>query len=485
MPDLRHAGYSPHPLPAADPAARPSTEARAVEDVVEAIERLSTRGERLALWGRDGVFPKQRYTSDGQGDALGKIHFQGIQRLRNSYAVVSGGDKLEPASHLFFFDLGSRYVRGPWGSNLVRRNMPPDDDVIVNVVALESPRWHAGGLGLLGDVLVVPLEGDIGASRTVFLDVSDPRAPRHIPIDIEGASDKAGAAALTRLPNGYFLCAVYRDEQQTPSGWFDFYLSQSTDLFAGFLPVPLAQLHYGNVVNAAGRKPAYQTVAFLPQEKPNGDWQLFLLGTWNTSPAAPTLPGADWLDVHRVELDPALLGDPPVAVAPRLSFVSPRQFFCRDGWGNFAAAGGLHVDDRGRLQLYSAYHWRYDGTLSLTEFPEELPRNAAPITAPADAWIDLFDHADFQGRRLRVRGEDADGNHREYASIAVEGASFNDAVSSARWQIPDGHVYRLYAAPRYGETEGVLDLEGNGRVREISDFKLRRFNDRVSSSRWI
>jgi hypothetical protein len=67
----------------------------------------------------------------------------------------------------------------------------------------------------------------------------------------------------------------------------------------------------------------------------------------------------------------------------------------------------------------------------------------------------------------------------------VEGASFNDAVSSARWQIPDGRVYRLYAARGYDEAERVLDLEGNGRVREIADFKSRSFNDRVSSSRWI
>jgi hypothetical protein len=196
------------------------------------------------------------------------------------------------------------------------------------------------------------------------------------------------------------------------------------------------------------------------------------------------LPGTDWADLHVVELDGGLLADPPAHVAPRLAFVSPRAFDCHAGWGSFGAAGGLHVDARGRLQLYSAYHWRYDGTLFFTEFPEEPPRNAPLIGAFTEAWIDLFDHTDFQGRRLRVRGRTG-ADHRDYGRIAVEGRSFDDAVSSARWQLPEGGVYRLYAAPGYREDEGVLDLEGTGRVEEIRSFKARRFNDRVSSSRWV
>ncbi len=489
-----HPGYPFTPIAPAPRDGARNLDPRTLPDVVAAFDRLRPRGDYLAAAAADGVFPRHRYTSTAQGENRGFIHFQGIQRLRNGrYAIVTGGDVLQPAAHLFVIEMGTRYVRGPWGSNLLRSSDPDPADAVVNVVALGDAHWHGGGVSVFGDVAVLPLEGKDLLSRTVFVDLSDPLAARPLPFVIEGPSVKGGAAALTRLPNDHFLCAVYRDEampKKKPTGFFDFFLSNSTDISDGFAADPFAQVYYGDVEGREDRLPGYQTVQFLVE----GDaadpatWSWFLAGTWNGSSMSPTFPGPDWADLHEITFDPAMLGPnpPPNPANPHLRLVRANRFFCSDCFGNFDAAAGFHVDEYGELILYSAYHWRYDGAILLSEFRETRPTDAPPITLVQDGWIDLFEHSKFAGRRLTILGT-KDENIADYGRISVQGSTFDDIVSSARWQIPEGYVYRLYADARYGEDRGFLDLEGDGRVHEIANFKALRpgFNDRVSSSRYV
>lgn len=487
-------GYAFRAIEAAARSANRSLEPRALPDVVAAFDRLRTRGDDIGAHAPDGIFPPHRYTSAAQHENRGFIHFQGIQRLRHGrYAVVSGGDMLQPAAHLFVVDLASRSARGPWGSNLVRSTQPPDEDVVAQIVALDPTHWHAGGFSVLGDVAVVPLEHNGTPARTVFVDFSDPLAPRPLPIDITGPSNKAGAAALTRLPGGRFLCLVYRDEpvpKNHPTGFMDFFLSVSDDLCDGFSAAPFATVPYADVENRENRRPGYQTVQFLVEGDPDDParWALYLAGTWNGSSMSPTLPGPDWADLHSVTLDTRIFdADPPAnLLPPHIRLVRSRTFTCRDCFGNFDAAAGFHVDDTGRLLLYSAYHWRFDGTLLIAEFRETVPADAAPVTQAQDAWIDLFEHPEYNGRRLTLLGT-KDDSLRDYDHIAVQGGTFNDLVSSARWQIPEGRTYRLFADAHFQEGSGFLDLVGDGTVREIEDFRTLRpkFNDRVSSSRYV
>ena len=106
----------------------------------------------------------------------------------------------------------------------------------------------------------------------------------------------------------------------------------------------------------------------------------------------------------------------------------------------------------------------------------------ATITQLNQAWVELFDDNTFKDRRLTLNGSSPGiGN---YNNITVEGQrGFGDKVSSARYMIPFGHVYRLYEHDSYkGKT---LDLVGTGRIEEIADFNSRGFNDKVSSSTFV
>ena len=104
------------------------------------------------------------------------------------------------------------------------------------------------------------------------------------------------------------------------------------------------------------------------------------------------------------------------------------------------------------------------------------------ITQLSQAWVELFDDNTFKDRRLRITG--SSGSIKNYKKINVEGRrGFGDKVSSARYMIPRGHTYRLYEHDSYkGKT---LNLVGTGKIEEIANFNSRRFNDKVSSSKFV
>lgn len=60
---------------------------------------------------------------------------------------------------------------------------------------------------------------------------------------------------------------------------------------------------------------------------------------------------------------------------------------------------------------------------------------------------------------------------------------FGDKVSSARYLIQPGYVYRLYEQDSYNGK--ILDLVGTGWIQEIADFNSPGINDKVSSSKFV
>ena len=110
-----------------------------VRDVSEAFERLRTRGDFITLWD-GGAIPVPRYTGENYGQGRTVIHFQGVQRLRTGqHFLVSGGDKLQPTSHVFVLHLASAAPAGagPLGSNVMRSRDPDQADVLVQVIGIE------------------------------------------------------------------------------------------------------------------------------------------------------------------------------------------------------------------------------------------------------------------------------------------------------------------------------------------------------------
>ena len=146
--------------------------------------------------------------------------------------------------------------------------------------------------------------------------------------------------------------------------------------------------------------------------------------------------------------------------------------------------GGAHVSADGSLAYYAGYHWRVEDTIRLSEFRGRAP--AAGITRMDDAWIELFEHHQFLGRRLTLLGLQ-DTSIPNYKNISVQGAGFNDAVSSIRYQLPPGATYRLYQDRDYPEAGPFIDLAGDGAVHEIPELRDApwSFADRVSSSRYV
>lgn len=484
---MRFPGYSVGaPLELAD---RVATDGPVVTDALLAFERIRAKGDDLALWD-GGLFPQLRYTRVNIGKKnRARNHFQGIQRLRDGlHCVISGGDVIEPASHVFIARLPSCRNLGPWGSNLLLSREPSLGDSVVRTIAFDRGLWHSGGISLLGNALAIPLEGDVG-SRIVFVDVTDPERPRRIAIDIERPGRKAGAVALARIMDGRFLCAVWWEVQAKPRGRIDFYLSKDDDLFHGFVAQPIewswaaVAVESGQPGNQPGDRgdPAYQCINFVAE--PGGG--LYLVGTENNSSKAPLDRDNDRADLLRVEL-PASSGESS-APPPRLVRIATRQLKCRDEFGNFDAAAGVYVTPDGQLHLYSAYHWRMKDLIRLSEFSAEPEPSGAAQSIDA-AWIELFEHDDFGGRRLTIRGL-RHSRLENYAAIFVEGSEFNDEVSSVRYRIPSGHTYRLFRDSDFRGTvpgRDFIDLDGTGQVVEVRDLeKERRFGDQVSSSCFV
>ena len=471
-----------------------------VRDVSEAFERLRTRGDFITVWD-GGAIPVPRYTGENYGQGRAVIHFQGVQRLRTGqHFLVSGGDKLQPTSHVFILHLASAAPAGagPLGSNVMRSRDPDQADVLVQVIGIEHERWHAGGISLLGDILAVPLEG-IGTldgagqqipSRIAFFHLADPIAPTRFPFEIPRATANAGAVTLTKLPNDHFLCAVWQDGvTKNDTGWLDFHLSTAAGEFGPFGPVCTKWKYPARQPGDRGN-PRYQSIGFVqqvPGAGATGQW-LYLIATTNTETLAPTIPGHDVADLFAIQLPRELLADPMVSPgpfpAPRLTWLARKRLEGADEHCNFAAAAGVHVDSEGILSLYGGFHWRISGTIRLTEFRSEEPA----LAGAAHEWVDLFEDEDFRGRRLSILGTRTT-TIPDYDKVLAQGKGFGDRTSSLRYQLPVGKRYRLYPDKNFSpaDPKRCLDLAGTGGVVEVSDVeRLKRgFGNCVSSSRFV
>ncbi len=466
-------------LPVPGPGDTYRTSNHDIENVLAEFKRIEEPGNYLRLWD-GGQIPERRYTAHVENNLGFQNHLQGFQRLRNGkYAVLSGGDLhnengLGPASHVFVVKMDQRPARGPWGSNVLQRGFPPVEDKIVRVIGLDNAMWHAGGMQILGDILVVPIErSDPPESRVVFLNLAKPETPQRFAMTVERDDRKAAATALTRLANRHYLLAVWN------AGILEFYLSNTAKLEDGFgLP---ASWHKEDVKAGPGQDANFsdfQTLNFIEQT----DGKLFLIGLHNTSSAAPTVPGRDYADLYRVTLPASLRGPSPVLNVPTITKIAKQHLLCHNQQCNMDGAAGTYVDHRGRLHAYSTWHWRSDDLLRVNEFPGGLRVDDAGISSISDGRIDLYEDNNFKGRRLSLVGKRPQARISHYRAVSVQGGTFDNKVSSCRFQLPTGHTYTLYEDPDF-EGEGLM-LIGSGKVEEIKNLKRDHGLKRVRSSKF-
>lgn len=409
--------------------------------------------------------------------------------------------------HLVVVEMGSRDTSGErLRSNRLQRGVDQEDTVpdardrIVTTVTFDgTDGWpaygHPGGLQLVGDVLVVPLEtpyeGSQDVNEILFVDVSDPTVPTLIstlPVDVTDTFT-AGLAGIAPRADGRWLLVV--------AGLKDlevrFYVSDSTDLKDEHLGWTLADTFWPEddpLVEYCGGWPggspnpfggdfgwpgggltdvAYQSLNLVREDGPGGT--LYLIGGRATS-QIPGL-GSDWFDLYRVEehadgtIGLACVHKHHVQTWPTLD---PSPLF-KHNLAHFAAATGVHVTPSGQLVLYGTEHdndgpggtvkfgeWRnfdmvtdgspsYDPTVAPTStwtVPEGGSVDIRAIAAPptTKAWVQLFADPDWTDDRYVVIDYDdwVLDDHDDFRNLdeGPFGDGFSNQATSARWFAPIG-----------------------------------------------
>jgi hypothetical protein len=321
-----------------------------VEDVEEAFSRIEVRGEGLAA-SVEGLIPEPWYQASLRNWFGFRNHFQGIQRIQDTdYLVMSGSN-----------------IHAPMGSLFIIR-MNEDAASVVARIPIDPVMWHTGGLGMDGQILAVPIHGGSPlGSKVVFYDMANPVEPARLPVEIDRPGEKAYAVAFTRLPNDYYLAAVFADRDGLPRR-LDFYLSRSTHLSDGFDPE--AVRWFASEVEARNGQDSnfadFQSVNFIRQ----ADGRLYLVGFLNTMPSMPFIPGKDYADLYEVVVpDEMARSESPRLARPALVKTANSRMYCKDGYCNMDAAAGIYVDPATRsLEVYAAPAWINGDRLKFTVY---------------------------------------------------------------------------------------------------------------------
>jgi hypothetical protein len=315
------------------------------------------------LGARNTLIPWPRYTSQSENNFGLEEHFQGIQRLgawdhtTGRHFVLSGGIKngTPQKSQLIVFEMGTQPATGPWALPDYGYDYenPPAADRTVAVVDIDTTYWHAGGIQALNNLVAVPLYGDGTGSEVRYFDLQVPTAPVELSgIRLSRPHTTSNAAALTVLPNGYYMTLVWDDQN------LEFHLSNSTDVLAGFqggfqrvAPAEVVGGFAGGGCGSSGCG-TYQSINFVNQ----CDGTVYLVAARNTQLASPTVTGTDYASLYRVTWPGGDYG-----AKPTVTWVKRRQFYCYNQQCNFGAAAGVYANDGDHLYLYGASHWLHNG----------------------------------------------------------------------------------------------------------------------------
>ncbi|MCF8262674.1 MAG: hypothetical protein K9J12_17990 [Melioribacteraceae bacterium] len=362
-------------------------EAPTLTNVVKSLSEIDTIGNKLGVWS-DGFIPYPYYALNMDND-FGRTHFQGMQRLQDkNYIVISGSniarlgntsrygigsgksfdDLIEPEGNLFIARLTSKKAIGEFGSNIDTQTEKPDelDRIIYDIkVKIKLPSgtylWHPGGISVYGDILVVPTENysaELGkvSSQILFYDVSNPEQPKKFNFIVDRTGDpiedKAGAAALVRMDDGFFLLLA----RSTTHSYL--YISNSTNFLDGFNQEPLAIIDEKTALSIDGKsnvKFGGSGVNFVKQK--NGE--LFLFGFSSVklggSKMDPMRPQRSFARLFKLSFENGNISKPIIQLIKIKEFAQKQ--LDPKGYGHFGAAGIYVTADDG-LALYCTPRWQ-------------------------------------------------------------------------------------------------------------------------------
>jgi hypothetical protein len=532
------------------PAAWAKNEMRFLPDVITQFNDLSVRPDPFGFF--RGSSPDPELCKHYQGmvrveAADGTPYFivtrSGVVPDEGIAGVICFGS--DDPGNLLIVRLGSRDKNGErLRSNRLHKDRdisdtaPPSEDTTVNFFTYDGtvegfPNYgHPGGMQVVDNVLVVPLESPYGGGPDalfMFYDISDPEHPVFkSAFDPQEEGVKSGSAGITPLANGHYMLVVTGGHNEKV--WF--YESLSADGTRNGPPTRLNSPTLGwflkdiwqpDIGSEDGdyleqdwpNDPAHQTLQFLRQGDINGP--LYLAGAHGVA-GDPT--AEDIMDLYRVDT----IGD-----QIRLKHVSTQfmdshpnldTFLATPGnnVANFAAASTFYISPSGELLFYCTEHdndgpdesvkageWRhvdivrhdsptYNPSVQLFG-PFEVPEGGdtvltgigrPPITK---AWIQLFSGFHFTDRYIAVDFEDwAKESYENFSdldgSLVDLHAGFTDEPSSWKWFAPKTCSIRANDDD-FGDDdfpgEHTKTLDGTGGPEEDENLRIVR-NDSDSGS---
>ena len=404
-------------------------------------------------------------------------HFQGMVRHRNGkHLIISAGNSQRKYAHLLTIELqrfktSNPNKKGPIGSNMVIENHWRVDQTRFLSILEEGDYWHAGGISLLGDILVVPLEAKKKKkSKIVFLNASDPKKIKKLDLEIPRPKvgtkmQMAGCASLIRLKDKRYLCAVWTDSDDFGHR-FDFYVTDKKRLNSNFIKI--ASVQKSEIDDITNLKPRLQSMQFIYDND-----ELSIIGEDNSSKAS--------LGKNRIflfKLSCLIVENNLTASTIDVDLLKYRIIQGGGQSYNFGSAPGTYVDNQGNLILYCAYTWRTHKALKFAEFAQKLKAGVRPITKVDDAIIELYTDKNYMGRKLVLYGQRiSEVEFFDKTSIVGE-SKFGDKVQSISYILPSSHKYVLYENEKYNDGDTTLNqltLKGTGNVVMIPDLSDQAF----------
>ena len=393
---------------------------------------------------------------------------------------------------------------------------PPDarDKVVKTIFFNGHNGWpnygHPGGMQIVGDILVVPLlkpytAGD-PAFNIIFIDISNPESPvlksQFNPLSVSDPSDEfeAGQVAVTPVlnPQGagvrYIMLIAGKNNKDvrlyrslpTCTGPTDC-TERSTNLKATNLKWEFLRSWTGEEMDDPGKdswpccgSQSYQMFNFVRQASLDGP--LYLIGSFNTDSVYSPGGGTDYLDLHKVNVDP--YGNPQEHLLLQIErkHVATGSIGGGGDTSHFTGSAGVYVSPTGELIVYASQHNNEGPFEELSNgFPgrrtvrfgewrhREMVRSGSPTTRPGveaigtfevdeggstlltarakaaitKAWIQFFEDDDagitdnFDGNEwLAVDYQDSDkDNYDDFNALYFH---FNDNAGSWRWFAPQG-----------------------------------------------
>ncbi len=513
-----------------------------VPDVVAQFDALALRPEGLAF--RIGDSPDPSLCR----------HYQGVARSNGMgvpYLFVTRSGNPQPPTCLGVFDVGNLLIvemgsRDTNGERLRSNRLVRDWDIndtpadpmdrTVKTIFFDGEGvWpdygHPGGVQLVGDVLVVPLEKPYGGgpeNLILLVDVSDPLNPMlRNQFSLNFSPDfSAGLVGLTPVRNiageiRYLMLVTgkqnhevraYRSPANTADG--------STDLMEPILSWEFLNSWSETEIEAclgpggdwpSGMGLAHQTLNFVREGSVDGP--LYLIGGRNTT-LFPS--GDDFLDLYRVNIDADGAPQDCLLTHIRSTHVTSHPVMGGGDSGNFGAASGVYISPTGELIIYCTEYENDgppdsggQGTVRFCEYRHrEMVRPGSPTYFPtADAggsylvpegssvslsgsgqpattkaWVQLFEDIDL-GSSLPGFLDDDDWLVIDYDDWGSDDfddfrkLNYDNDPDSWRWFAPDGCTIRLNDDDFWDSNfpgEDTKTLDGIGAVEEEPVLDLVR-----------